>query len=79
MWVYSLYEQFLPFIRHFEFQLTMSYQNPYPQQPPPYGAAGQYNGPPAGAYNGPYGPPAGGYAPAGQYQPSYQQPQQTTV
>ena len=67
----------------------MSYQNapaPYPQQPPPYGAAGQYNqgpyGPPAGAYNGPYppnGPPAGAYNPAGQYPPTptYQQPTTT--
>ena len=40
------------------------------------GPAGAYN-PPAGAYNagpGPYQP-----SPAGAYQPSYQQPQQTTV
>ncbi|XP_060561707.1 cysteine-rich and transmembrane domain-containing protein 1-like [Ruditapes philippinarum] len=53
----------------------MSYTNPsapYPQQPPPYGATGQYN-------NGPY-PPAGAYQPGYPQQGPYQQqPQQTTV
>lgn len=55
----------------------MSYPQQAYNQPPPYGAAGAYNGP-AGAYN--QGPPAGyNPGPPAGYQPSYQQPQQTTV
>ena len=66
------------------YENAMSYPSQAYNQPPPYGAAGQYNpgyNPgPAGAYN----PPAGAYNPGpGPYQGSpagaYQQPQQTTV